>query len=66
MDTTLPFTPLRIDSGEHSSVIIGTLGEICKLRDNTKVEDFVKPFPAQITSGVVLENRWVEIGRAHV
>jgi len=59
VDTTLPFTPLRIDSGEHSSVIIGTLGEICKLRDNTKVEDFVKPFPAQITSGVVLENRWV-------
>ncbi len=55
----LTFTPLRIDYGESCNVIVGTLGELCKFKQEQNLEQQVRPFPAQVTSGVVLEDRWI-------
>jgi len=55
----LTFTPLRIDYGDSCNVIVGTLGELCKFKQEPNFEQQVRPFPAQVTSGVVLENLWI-------
>ena len=62
MSETFGFTPRRIDVGETTSVVVGTLGELCRVDSRGElISPVCQPFPAPVTSGVVLEDRWIGI-----
>lgn len=56
----LGFQPMRVDRGDSATVIIGSSGELVRIDEvGTPLHRPVKPFPASVTGGAVLDDIWV-------
>ena len=56
----LGFQPMRVDHGNSATVIVGSSGELVRIDEfGTPLHQPVKPFPAPVTGGAVLNDIWV-------
>ncbi len=56
----LGFQPLRVDRGDSATIIIGSSGELVRIDEyGTPLHQPVRPFPAPVTGGAVLDGIWV-------
>ena len=59
-EAPLGFQPMRADRGESATVIVGSSGELVRIDEfGTILHQSVKPFPAIVTGGAVLDDVWV-------
>ena len=59
-EAPLGFQPMRADRGESATVIVGSSGELVRIDEfGTALHHPVRPFPAPVTGGVVLDGVWV-------
>ena len=59
-EVPLSFQPIRADRGESATVIVGSSGELVRIDEfGTALHHPVRPFPAPVTGGVVLDGVWV-------
>ena len=56
----LGFPPMRVDRGGSSLVVVGTSGELVRVAsDCSPMHPTVRPFPASVTGGAILDEFWV-------
>lgn len=56
----LGFQPMRVDRGDSATIIIGSSGELVRIDEfGTPLHHPVRPFPAPVTGGAVLDDIWV-------
>ena len=59
-EVPLGFQPIRADRGESATVIVGSSGELVRIDGfGATLHQSVKPFPASVTGGAVLDDVWV-------
>ena len=59
-EAPLGFQPIRADRGESATVIVGSSGELVRIDGfGATLHQSVKPFPASVTGGAVLDGVWV-------
>ena len=59
-DAPLGFAPKRVDRGGSSLVVVGSSGELVRVTsDGSPMHPAVRPFPASVTGGAVLDEVWV-------
>jgi hypothetical protein len=59
-EAPLGFQPIRADRGESATVIVGSSGELVRIDGfGATLHRSVKPFPASVTGGAVLDGVWV-------
>ena len=59
-EASVGFQPMRVDRGESATVIVGSSGELVRIDEfGTILHQSVKPFPASVTGGAVLDDIWV-------
>jgi len=59
-EAPLGFQPMRADRGESATVIVGSSGELVRIDEfGTTLHQPVRPFPAPVTGGAVLDGVWV-------
>lgn len=59
-EAPLGFQPVRVDRGDSATVVIGSSGELVRIDEfGTPLHQPVRPFPASVTGGAVLDGVWV-------
>ena len=59
-EAPLGFQPVRVDRGDSATVVIGSSGELVRIDEfGTPLHQPVRPFPASVTGGAVLDGGWV-------
>ena len=59
-EAPLGFQPVRADRGDSATVVIGSSGELVRIDEfGTPLHQPVRPFPASVTGGAVLDGVWV-------